>query len=295
MANPVMNSFARDLQQQTPAGYPTMPGYQPGAHSAPHMVQPHGLNVDETIAQMEAAYAAPSADGVDTGRLTYDDILTKTGILFGILLASTFLSWKLVAANPGLGWPLVMGASLVGIGLVFVNSLMQTVKPLLVIAYAVVEGAFLGGFSLVMDTAYPGVVMQAVIATAAVFTTMLLLYRSGKVRYTARMGQMLMLGLGGIFLYYLINLVLQLTGVIANPFGLSGMTIAGIPLGVFVGLAAIGLGAFSLVEDFHIAQYGVENGAPAVFAWKVAFGFMVTVVWLYVEIVRLLAILQSND
>lgn len=292
MANPVMNSFARDLQR-TPAGYPTMPGYQPGTTATQNGTHP--LNVDETISQMETIYAGRSADAVDTDRLTYDDILTKTGLLFGILLAATFLSWKLVAANPGLGMPLVLGASLVGVGLVFANSIMQTVKPALVIAYAAAEGVFLGGFSLVMDAAYPGVVTQAVIATAAIFTTMLVLFRSGKVRYSARMGQMLMLGTGGIVLYYVLNLILQLTGVVTNPFGLSGMSIAGIPLGIVVGLIAIGLGAFSLVQDFHIAQYGVENGAPAVFAWKVAFGFMVTVVWLYVEIVRLLAILQSDD
>lgn len=298
MSNPVMNSLARDLQQTTPAGYPQMPGYQPGTkpgEATTQMPRFNPITEDMSVKQLDEAYFGRSADAVDTGRLTYDDIITKTGVLFGIMLLATAGSWWLTSQNLGLGYAITLGASLVGVALVLINSFKKVISPALVITYAMVEGLFLGGFSYIMETMYPNVAIQGVVGTVAVFVTMLVLYRSGKVRYTPKMAQFLMIGTGGIFLYYMINLVLQLTGVVTNPFGLSSITVFGIPLGVVIGLIAIGLGAFSLVGDLHIAQYGVENGAPKVFAWQVAFGFMVTVVWLYVEIVRLLAILQSND
>ncbi|MCS4485217.1 Bax inhibitor-1/YccA family protein [Gleimia sp. 6138-11-ORH1] len=297
MSNPIMNSVARDLVKNTPAGYPQMPGYQPGAtaDAATQMPRYNPADKEVTVEELNEAYFAPSADAVDTGRLTYDDIITKTGMLFGIMLLATAVSWSISSVNLNLGGALTMGSGLVGVGLVLMNSFKKKISPALIIAYAVVEGAFLGGFSYIMETMYPNVAIQGVIATVAVFATMLILFRSGKVRYSAKMAQILMIGTGGIFLYYMLNLVLQLTGVVSNPFGLSGITVFGFPLGIVIGLVAIGLGAFSLVGDFHIARYGVENGAPKVFAWQIAFGIMVTVVWLYVEIVRLLAILQSND
>lgn len=302
MTNPVMSSVARDLQQTTPAGYPSMPGYQVGNHQQPTSTMPSPTRgygnqpeAEGTIADLETAYWAPAADAVDTGRLTYDDIIMKTGVLFAILVATTAGAWTISSQNPGLSLILTIVGALGGFALAMVNIFKQKVSPAAVMAYAVFEGLFLGAFSQVMDARYPGVVTQAVVATIAVFAVMLLLFKSGKVRYSPKMAKMLLIGISAIAVYYLLNLGLQLTGVLANPWGLSGITIMGIPLGVVVGLAAIVLGAFSLVEDFHIAQYGVENGAPTVYAWKIAFGFMVTVVWLYVEIVRLLAILRGDE
>ncbi|EEH64145.1 hypothetical protein HMPREF0044_0616 [Gleimia coleocanis DSM 15436] len=295
-----MNSVAQNFQQVTPAGYPHMPGYQVNSQQPlggqMARMEPGQQTLRETdFSQIEAAYWGTSADAVDQGRLTYDDIIMKTSILFGILVLITAGAWNVVTQNPSLGIVFSLVGGLGSFVLALVNSFKTKVSPVAVMAYAVCEGLFLGAFSQVMDAHYPGVVAQAVVATIAVFAVMLVLFKSGKVRYTSKMAQILLIGTGGIMLYYLLNLGLQLTGVLSNPWGLSGLTVMGIPLGVVVGLLAIGLGAFSLVGDFHIAQYGVENGAPAVFAWKVAFGFMVTVVWLYVEILRLLAILRSDD
>jgi uncharacterized YccA/Bax inhibitor family protein len=104
-----------------------------------------------------------------------------------------------------------------------------------------------------------------------------------------------MIAIAGYALFSLVNLIMMLTGVTQEPFGLRSVEIFGIPLGVFIGLLAIGLAAFSLIMDFTSIEAGVRSGAPQRFSWTAAFGLTVTLVWLYVEIIRLLAILRGDD
>lgn len=304
MANPVMNSLERTFDR-TPAGYPTMPGYQPGqsgqATAAPGE---YGVNMArgqaaakqyQDFQQLEDAYRAPAADAVDQGRMTYDDVVMKTSILFGILLVASAVSWIFTMASPQLGAMLMMGGMIIGFVLAMVNIFKKTISPALVIAYAVAEGVFVGSLSAVMEFMYPGIVIQAVLATFAVVGTTLVLFATGKVRNSPKMQRMVLIGLIGLIVYNVLSMILSMTGMIANPWGIGGMTIMGIPIGVLVGVAAIILGAMALIGDFDIAQKGVQNGVPTVFAWRVAFGVMVTVIWLYIEILRLLAILRGDN
>lgn len=304
MANPVMNSLERTFDR-TPAGYPTMPGYQPGqsgqATAAPGE---YGVNMArgqaaakqyQDFQQLEDAYRAPAADAVDQGRMTYDDVVMKTSILFGILVVASAVSWIFTMASPQLGAMLMMGGMIIGFVLAMVNIFKKTISPALVIAYAVAEGVFVGSLSAVMEFMYPGIVIQAVLATFAVVGTTLVLFATGKVRNSPKMQRMVLIGLIGLIVYNVLSMILSMTGMIANPWGIGGMTIMGIPIGVLVGVAAIILGAMALIGDFDIAQKGVQNGVPTVFAWRVAFGVMVTVIWLYIEILRLLAILRGDN
>ena len=143
---------------------------------------------------------------------------------------------------------------------------------------------------------FPGVGLQAVIGTLSVFAVTLLLFRSGKVRATPKAMRFFMIAMIGYAVFALINMVMMWTGVVDSPFGLrTEVEIFGIPLGVFIGLLAIGLAAFSLIMDFTSIEAGVRNGAPQRFSWTAAFGLTVTLVWLYVEIIRLLAILRGDE
>ena len=152
--------------------------------------------------------------------------------------------------------------------------------------YALAEGLFLGGISAVFEASYPGIVVQAVLGTFSVFAVMLALYTSGKFRPTPRMTKIVMTAMLGYLVFMLVNLVLTWTG-IAN------LRTGG--LGLIIGAIAVLLAAYSLTMDFEMAAVGVKNGAPQKYSWSVAFGLTVTLVWLYVEILRILSILRSDD
>ena len=153
----------------------------------------------------------------------------------------------------------------------------------------------LGAFSGVMNYFYPGIVIQAMGATAATFVVMLCAYKFANFRVSARVARILLIAMGGYLLFSLVNLVLMATGAVTDPWGLRGsVTIMGIPLGVIVGLVVVVMAAVSLAMDFEAIQRGVEGGLPTRYAWAGAFGLVVTIVWLYVEFLRILAILRDN-
>jgi uncharacterized YccA/Bax inhibitor family protein len=190
----------------------------------------------------------------------------------------------------GLVSMLMIVGALGGFVLALVNTFKKQPSPALILAYAALEGLFLGGLTRVLDTMYPGVGLQAVVGTLSVFAVTLLLFKSGKVRATPKAMKFFMIAIVGYALFSVVNMVMMLTGLTTEPFGLrSGI------IGVVIGILAIGLAAFSLVMDFTNIEEGVRNGAPERFSWTAAFGLTVTLVWLYVEIIRLLAILRGDD
>ncbi len=312
MANPVFNRLETEWQHTTPAGYPTMPGYTPGgapASTAPAAPAasadpsyPYGAPASATEAaappatgwsmeEAERAYAEPPADAVDRGRMTYDDVLVKTGLLFGALVLAAAASWWATALNPAAGLGLMMAGLLVGFALAMVNSFSRTIRPALIVSYAVAEGLALGALSAVMESVYPGIVVQALVATVAVFGVTLALFASGKVRNSSKLMRFTLIALIGILVYRLLDAVLALTGVMSG--GLSGITVMGLDLGLVVGVVAVLIGAMCLIGDFDQAKVGVQRGVPAKFAWSCAFGMMVTVVWMYVEILNILSYLRN--
>lgn len=290
MANPVMNS--QNFQQQMQGGGQAQPGwYQGGTQSAQ---SPYGQQDPSGRAQafgagqaaqdyahqqsMEDAFRAPAAGPEHTGRMTYNDVVGKTGLMLVLVVVAGAVGWF----SPGL---MIVGA-IAGLVLGLVNSFKREPSPVLIMLYALAEGLFLGGISAVFEASYPGIVVQAVLGTFSVFAVMLALYTSGKFRPTPRMTKIVMTAMLGYLVFMLVNLVLTWTG-IAN------LRTGG--LGLIVGAIAVLLAAYSLTMDFEMAAVGVKNGAPQKYSWSVAFGLTVTLVWLYVEILRILSILRSDD
>lgn len=242
-------------------------------------------------ASLESMYQAPSATTADTKRLTYDDVIIKTGGLLALLVVVAAATWQFA---PQL-WPVGM---IVGLVLGLVNAFKKKPSPALITLYTVAEGVFLGGISLAFGSIAVGdsgtsasvIVLQAVVATMATFAAALFLFKSGKVRVTPKFTRWLLVAMVGYLAFSLVNVVLMWTGVAGGEWGLrSG------PFGIIIGLVAVGLAALSLIWDFDSIKRGVEQGAPAQYAWSAAFGLIVTLVWLYLEILRLLAIFNSGD
>jgi uncharacterized YccA/Bax inhibitor family protein len=260
-------------------------GQQPYGQ-APYGQQGYGQQpmTDEQLRQM---YNQPAAGPADTGRMTFDDVIVKTAACLAVLLVGAGVT---LFVGMGLASMLMIVGALGGFVLALVNTFKKQPSPALILAYAGLEGLFLGGLTRVLDNMYPGVGLQAVIGTLSVFTVTLLLFKSGKVRATPKAMKFFMIALVGYALFSVVNLVMMLTGLTSEPFGLrSGI------IGVVIGILAIGLAAFSLVMDFTSIEAGVRSGAPQRFSWTAAFGLTVTLVWLYVEIIRLLAILRGDD
>lgn len=264
---------------QTPS-YGTPP--QPGRYGQ------YGAAGQQTTdaSQLDAMYQSPSATTADTKRLTYDDVIIKTGGLLALLVVVAAAAWTLVP--PAMQPVVTIVGAIGGLVLGLVNAFKRSPSPALIVAYTVFEGAFLGGISLMFNSIADGAVLQAVLGTVSVFAVSLFLFRSGKVRVTPKFTRWLMFALIGYALFSLLNFVLMLTGVAGGEFGLrSG------PIGIVVGLVAVGLAAASLIVDFDSIKRGVEAGVPARMAWSAAFGLLVTLIWLYVELLRLAAIISS--
>ncbi|MDQ1112810.1 putative YccA/Bax inhibitor family protein [Microbacterium testaceum] len=253
-------------------------------------------------ASIEGAYAAPSASAVDTGRMTVEDTVMKTLALFGILVVTAVVGWiwsmaGVSAANPNpSAAPMIVGG-LVGFVLAMVATFKKKPSVPVFIAYAAFEGLFVGGISAFFEFIFPGIVLQATLGTLSVVGVTLALFASGKIRASARATKIFMIAMVGYMVFALLNLGLMLFNVpiAGGAFGLYSMKIAGIPLGLVIGVFVVIMAAYSLVLDFDQIQRGVRNGAARVYGWVGAFGIMVTVVWLYVEILRMIAILRGNN
>jgi len=267
MSNPVFERMKDDR------GYATFG--PPGASRSTVQDTPsYGTSSPQDL---EAMYSQPSATSVDTGRMTYDDVVVKTAIVFVAVLAGGFVGWQ----APGLMWVGLIGGLVLGL----VNAFKRNPSPALIVGYGLFEGVFLGGISQFFDAAYPGIVVQAVLGTLSVFAAVLVGFRSGKLRTSPRLNKIFFIAMGGYLLFSLVNVGLAI-------FGGTDLRTGG--LGLVIGAFAVLLASYSLVMDFEFIKLGVEQGAPAKFAWTAAFGLVVTLVWLYLEILRILAILRGD-
>ncbi|GAA3701655.1 Bax inhibitor-1/YccA family protein [Zhihengliuella alba] len=265
--NPVFNS--RNYREQTGRA---------GNGAAVDAHQAQGMSVD----QLQDLYNRPAAGPAETGRMTYGDVINKTIFCFIGVLAGAVVGWQL----PGL---MLIGV-IAGLVLGLVNAFKKEPSPVLIMLYALAEGLFLGGLSGVIDGMYPGAAIQAVAATFSVFAVTLVLYRSGKYRATPKMTRMFMIAMGAYLVFSLVNFGLMMFGAVDGMFGLrSGW------LGLAIGALAVLLATYALVLDFTSIEQGVRQGAPAKYSWSAAFGLTVTMVWLYVEILRIIAILRGDE
>jgi uncharacterized YccA/Bax inhibitor family protein len=218
--------------------------------------------------------------------MTVEDTIAKTGISFGVLLVAAVVGWIV----PVLAVP----AAIVGFVLALVNIFKREPSPALILAYAGAQGLFVGGISSFFEMQWPGIVSQAVIATLVVVGVTLALFASGKIRASKRATKIFLIAMVGYAVFSLVNVGLVMFGAIDSPFGLSSQVeIMGIPLGLILGVFVVLMAAYSLVLDFDMIQQGVRNRAPRKYGWSGAFGIMVTVIWLYMELLRMFAIARD--
>jgi uncharacterized YccA/Bax inhibitor family protein len=261
---------------QQPAGNPyaqPQQGGNPAAAGGPPL----------TPDQMEQMYAGPSAGPAQTGRMTIDDVVMRTGMTLGTVVVGAVLGWFAIPDRIGLA----VGAALVAFVLAMIQSFKRTPVPALILGYAAFEGVFLGVISNLYNEQWQGAPVQAVLGTMAVFAGMLFAYRTRLIRVTTRYARIGMAIAIGFMLAMVVNLLFYAFG---SSDGL-GLTTG--PLGIVFCLLGIGLGAFFLSLDFKQVEDGIRYGAPQNEAWFAAFGLTVSLVWIYLEILRLISILRD--
>lgn len=236
--------------------------------------------------QLDEVYNRASAP-VEGDVMTVEDTIAKTVGAFALLLVGATVGWILAPTLPFL-W---IGAAVVGLVLGLVNSFKREPSAPLILGYAAVQGVFVGGISAFFESMFDGIVIQAVIASLVVVGVTLALFASGKVRASKRATKVFLIAMVGYLLFSLVNFGLVAFGINSDPYGLRGsVEIFGIPLGIVLGVFVVLMAAYSLVLDFDFIQRGVNNKAPRRYGWTGAFGIMATVIWLYLEILRMLAI-----
>jgi uncharacterized YccA/Bax inhibitor family protein len=242
-------------------------------------------------------YVTPEQAGV-ARPMTIDDVVTKTGITLAVLASVAVASYFLVAQNIALAMPFTLVGALGGLVLVLIATFgRKQDNPAIVLSYAALEGLFLGAFSFVLANVVVSganagaLISQAVLGTMGVFGGMLVVYKTGAIRVTPKFTRFIVAGLFGVLALMLGNLVLGLFGVGGGE-GL-GLRSGG-PIAIIFSLVCIGLAAFSFLIDFDAADQLIRAGAPEKAAWGVALGLTVTLVWLYIEILRLLSYFQSE-
>jgi uncharacterized YccA/Bax inhibitor family protein len=236
--------------------------------------------------QLEDTYNAPSYRPPTTAvdAMTVNGTIWATAALLVLVVAAGIFGWNSVDTSvesvsmPGWFFPVMLGGFGVAMVTIFKPNLARFTAPI----YALLEGAFLGAISGLYNAAYDGIVLQAVALTIALFFVMLFLFATRIIKVTDKVRMMIVGATAAIFLVYLVNLVLSLFG--ANlPF----LHEAGI-VGIGISLVIVGVAAFNLLLDFDFVERGVAAGAPKKMEWYAAFGLLVTLIWLYLEVLRLL-------
>ncbi|GAA2590294.1 MULTISPECIES: Bax inhibitor-1/YccA family protein [Streptomyces] len=267
--------------------------YAQGTQGNPYAQPAGNPYAQNPYAQQDQQFGAPPQAPATTGRMTMDDVVIRTGSTLGVLVVTAALAWALLPvddAHINRSYGIGIGAAVIGMILAFVQSFKRKPAPALILAYAAFEGVFLGVVSSVVDNRIAdGAAMQAVIGTMAVFAGVLIAYKAGWIRVNRRFyGFVMAAALGFVFLM-MVNLLFAVFG------GGDGLGFRSGALGVVFGIVGIILGACFLALDFKQVEDGLAYGAPREEAWFAAFGLTLTLVWIYLEFLRLIAILNSND
>lgn len=228
----------------------------------------------------------------DAGAMTLNGTVNKTAFLLVLTLVGAMFTWSKFFASGGSAdlMPYVLGGAIGGLVVALVTVFKKEWSPVTAPLYAVLEGLFIGAVSAMFELRFPGIVMQAAGLTFGTLGALLLAYRSGLIKATENFKLGVFAATGGIALLYLVNIGMRL-------FGFEGMGF--IHESSWIGIAFSGfvvvIAALNLVLDFDFIEQGVDQGAPKYMEWYAAFGLLVTLIWLYLEILRLLAKLQSRD
>jgi uncharacterized YccA/Bax inhibitor family protein len=230
---------------------------------------------------------------VDTGRMTIDSVVQKTGLTLGTAIVVAAATWYFTGpldeeALPGL-YALSMTGALIGFVLAMVNSFKKVVSPGLVLAYAVAQGVFIGAFSKALEGIFgDGLVFGAVLGTFAAVAGTLAAYKFFNIQVSSRFRKWTIAALFGFVAVSLFDFVLGLFG---NAIGVNGFG----GLGLVMSFIGLGLGVLMLILDFDFVERGIAAGLPERESWRAAFGLTVTIIWIYIELLRILAILRGQE
>jgi uncharacterized YccA/Bax inhibitor family protein len=234
-------------------------------------------------------YFQGSAISDPATQMTVQGTALKTLLLLGFVVAAAVFSWYLVLAGySSVILPLMLGSSIAALVVAIVTVFKPVWSPFLASAYALLQGLVLGAFSLFFESVYPGIVIQAVLLTFGVLFLMLTVYVTGLVKVTPTFRMGVMLATLGIALAYFATFILSLFGVRVPYIHESGW------VGIVFSLVVVGVAALNLLLDFDFIDRASESGALKYMEWFGAFGLMVTLIWLYLEILRLLGKLRSR-
>jgi len=225
----------------------------------------------------------------ESQRMTINGTINKTGMLVVIAMLTGAWGWSTVATSPQLLMPFFWTSLIVSIGCYIALWKRPEWASVVAPIYAAVQGVFLGALSGILETQWPGIAIQAAVATMATVLGMLIAYRTGIIRATPMFKKVVITATMGIMLFYLISIVASLFGFnfSVNQFGNSSMLSIGLSLFIVV------IAALNLIMDFDFIERGAAEGAPKHMEWYGAFGLMVTIVWLYIEMLRLISKLRD--
>jgi uncharacterized YccA/Bax inhibitor family protein len=232
----------------------------------------------------QPAYLGPTS--TPTKYMTLDDVVVRTGAMLGVLLITGAISWSLTSSTVSV--PLLLIGLMGGLGFGLYMSFTMRANAVTALLYSAFEGLFLGAISRVFEERYHGIVIQAVAGTVMVAGGMLFVYKIGAIRVTPKFTRIAVGATIGVFGLMIVNLIAYLF----TPGGL-GLRDGG-PWAIIFSLVCIGVASMNLVMDFDIIERGIRRGADEKFAWYASFGLMVTLVWLYIEILRLLSYLRGK-
>ncbi|UYB42043.1 Bax inhibitor-1/YccA family protein [Streptomyces sp. Je 1-4] len=292
-SNPVFSrrGFSRDtgyagFNAPPQAGGPAANPYA-GANPYAQGGNPYAQDATNPYAQgQQDVTQAPPQYTPQTRPMTMDDVVARTGMTLGTVIAGATVGWLFLTQNLGFA----IGAGLVAMVLALVQSFKRKPSPALILAYAVLEGLFLGALSGFINDLpkMNGAPMQAVLGTMAVFVAMLVAYKTRIVRVTARFTRFVMIAAMGFVLLSLVNVLFMVFG------GGEGLGFRSGGLGIVFGIVGVVLGALFLALDFKQVEDGIAYGAPREESWLAAFGLTLTLVWIYMEMLRLISILRGD-
>ncbi|AWE41844.1 MULTISPECIES: Bax inhibitor-1/YccA family protein [unclassified Actinobaculum] len=227
-----------------------------------------------------------------TTTMTYDDAMVKTFALLALAVLSGVGTATLLPLSSMM--PVAIGTTIAAFIIGMIGATQRLVKPIFAVLYSVLEGICLGALTGALDALYPGIAVQAVLGTVLVVGVAAALHFSGAVRTTTKGFRIMMTVMIAGIIYGLVNLVVIWTGASQRMWGFSSMRVGGIPLGVIIGLVLIVAASYMLISDLEQVKFAVANGAPKAFAWTCAFAIVMTVLWIYIEVLRILAIVASD-
>ena len=326
MANPVMNSIVKEwsTQSTTPAGYPEMPGYQPASAQAQNpyagATNPYGAQqgvdysgqpvygtaqagtegypvssgYEEQMASYEAMMNAPAADAVDRGTMTFDDVVVKSIMCFGLLLVGATAGWMTGIVAMGVALVLFFASCAVTLGLAIFIRLSKKIRPGAIVTYSLIEGFSLGVISYTFEAYFPGHCHQCCSGDLVVIGTTLAAFMLGFVRNSSTLTRVAGIGSLAFFFYYFVTFALSVTGLV-DMTAVNNAKIFGIPLGIIIGVLAVFIGVLCLVRDFDAVKVGVANNVPEKYSWLCTFAIMTDVIWIYLEILKILSYFMRRD